>query len=50
VCSAYLLVLSNDVQEGVELEVEVAAVRNGSKFPQCNVVWGSFPWTGGSGC
>jgi hypothetical protein len=54
----HLLVLSNDVQAGLEvvaavalaMVVEVAAVRNDSKFSHCNVLWGSFPHARGSGC
>jgi hypothetical protein len=44
-CSAHLFVLSNDTQAGFEPVVvaAAAAVRNDSKFSQCNVVWGSFP-------
>jgi hypothetical protein len=43
VCSAHLFVLSNDMQADLEPAevadvVVVAAVRNGSKFSQCNVV------------
>jgi hypothetical protein len=48
-CGAHLFVLSNDAQVGLELAV-VAAVRNGSKFSQCNVLWGSFPQARGSEC
>jgi hypothetical protein len=43
---AYLFILSNDEQAGLELAVVLAvvvvvaaAVRNGSKFPQCNVAF-----------
>jgi hypothetical protein len=51
VCSAHLSVLSSDAQAGLELAVVVvAAVRNGSKFSQCNVVWRSFPRARSSGC
>jgi hypothetical protein len=57
VCGTYLFVLSSDAQAGLEPEVVavlvmavVAAVRNGSKFSQCNVAWRGFPWAKGSGC
>jgi hypothetical protein len=57
VCGAHLLVLSNDVQAGLEPVAMVvvvvavaAAVRNGSKFSQCNVVFGGFPQSKDSGC
>jgi hypothetical protein len=36
----HLFVLSNDMQASLEL----AVVRNGTKFSQCNVVWEGFPW------
>jgi hypothetical protein len=26
----------------------VAVVRNGTKFSQCNIAWGGFPWDRGS--
>jgi hypothetical protein len=50
-----LFVLSNGLQAGLEPEMAVevvmvavaAAVRNGSKFSQCNVAWGGFPWARG---
>jgi hypothetical protein len=48
----HLFVLSNNEHAGLEPEaavvVAVAAVaRNGSKFSQCNVAWGGFPWARG---
>jgi hypothetical protein len=54
---AHLFVLSNGRQAGLEPEaaaavvaVAAAVVRNGSKFSQCNIAWGGFPWDTGSGC
>jgi hypothetical protein len=52
---AHLFGLSIDNQAGLELEavvvvVAAAAVRNGSKFSQCNVVWRGFPWARRSEC
>jgi hypothetical protein len=48
---AHLFVLSIDIQVGlgpVALEVVAVAAaaamaKNGTKFSQCNVVWGGFP-------
>jgi hypothetical protein len=56
-CVAHLFVLSNDSQACLELVaaavvvvvVVVAAVRNGSRFLQSNVLGGSFPWARNSG-
>jgi hypothetical protein len=49
--SAHLFVLSNYMQAGLEpVVVEVAAVRNGSKFFQYNMARGRFPLGRGSGC
>jgi hypothetical protein len=55
----HLFVLSNDEQAGLELAVAEAskvvmavvatAVRNGSKFSQCIVVWGGFHRLGAQG-
>jgi hypothetical protein len=53
VCGAYLFSLSNCVQAGLEPEVAVVvaeAMRNGSKFSQCNMAWGGFPGARGSRC
>jgi hypothetical protein len=55
VCGAHLFVLSNEEQTGLELTaaaevVMTAAVRNGSKFSQCNMAWGDFPLVRDSGC
>jgi hypothetical protein len=51
---AHLFVLVNDAQAGLEPEaataVAMATVRNGSKFSQCNMSWGSIPWVRGSRC
>jgi hypothetical protein len=46
--SAQLLILSIDVQEG--LEPAVVLRRNGAHFSQCNMAWGGFPCARGSGC
>jgi hypothetical protein len=57
-CDTHLFVLSAYAQAGLEpvavaavlaeavaamVAEVVAAVRNGSKFCHCNVLWGSFP-------
>jgi hypothetical protein len=34
----------------VVVVVAMAAVRNGSKFSQCNMLWESFSWARVSGC
>jgi hypothetical protein len=51
----HLFLLSNDEQAGLEAAAVVvaasaSAVRNGFKFSQYNVVWGSFPQARDSGC
>jgi hypothetical protein len=48
----HLFVLSIDAQAGLEPEgvAAVVAVGNGTKFSQCNMAWGGFPWVRGSGC
>jgi hypothetical protein len=45
---AHLFVLSIDTQAG--LEPAVVVERNGTKFFQCNLLWGGFPRSRGSGC
>jgi hypothetical protein len=41
---SHLFVLSIDMQKGLEMAVAAAtAIRNGSKFSQCDVAWGGFP-------
>jgi hypothetical protein len=47
---AYLFVLSVDTQAGLEPVAVAAAVRNGTRFSQCIMVWRGFPQTRGSGC
>jgi hypothetical protein len=37
-----LLVLSIDVQAGLEAAATMAMMRNGAEFSQDNVVWGGF--------
>jgi hypothetical protein len=34
----------------VVMVAAVATVKNGSKFSQCNMVWGGFPQARDSGC
>jgi hypothetical protein len=46
---AHLFGLSNVSQAGLE-PAAAAAVVAALKFSQCNGLWGSFPWSRGSGC
>jgi hypothetical protein len=51
VCGAHLFVLSIDMQAGLEpAAMSLVAARNGTKFSQCSMMWGGFPWARVSGC
>jgi hypothetical protein len=47
---AHLFFLSIDAQADLEPAAEVVTARNGTKFSQCSVAWGGFPWARVSGC